>query len=190
MSGLTSIRVASSATAACASLTSISATWSVTSSSIPASTAISCAWARSKGAVGLEVAADQRVRVGLGHFLDVHAAHPREHREQLLRRAVEDDRGVVLGLDLGGLLDPEVVDGEAANVHPEDRLGAPGFGLVLGDLDPARLAALADRDLGLDHARVADLVRRRHGVLDRRRVAPVGDRDAVLGEQLLALVLE
>ena len=38
-------------------------------------------------------------------------------------RAVEDDRGVVLGVDLRRLLDPEVVDGEAADVHAEDRLG-------------------------------------------------------------------
>ena len=71
----------------------------------------------------LDVAPDQRLGVRLGHLLDVHAAHAREHRQQLLLRAVEDDRGVVLGGDLRGLLDPELVDGEAADVHAEDRLG-------------------------------------------------------------------
>ena len=64
------------------------------------------------------------------------------------------------------------------------------LGLVLGDLDPARLAAAADRDLGLDHARVADLVRGRDRVVDGRRVAALGHGHAVLGEQLLALVFE
>ena len=87
---------------------------------------------------GLDVAADQRVRVLLGDLLDVHAAHRREHRQQLLGGAVEDDRGVVLGLDVGGPLDPHLVDGERplaarpADVHAEDRVGVLlGLGLVL-----------------------------------------------------------
>ena len=129
--------------------------------------------------------------IGLGDLLDVHAAHPGEDRQELLLGAVEDDRRVVLGVDLRGLLDPELVDGEAADVHAEDRLGVlRGLVAVVGDLDAARLAALADPHLGLDHARIADLL----GRLDRRvngvGLASLGHGHAVLGEQLLALILE
>ena len=113
---------------------------------------------------GLDVALDQRRRVGLGDLLDVHPAHPREHRQQLLLGAVEDDRRVVLGVDLRGLLDPHLVDREPADVHAEDRLGVlQGLLAIVGDLDPAGLAALADPHLRLDHARIADLL----GGLDR-----------------------
>src|SRR5690606_7243166 len=141
--------------------------------------------------VGLEVALDHRGRVALGDLLDVHAAHPREHREQLLLAAVEDHGGVVLGGDVRGALDPEVVDGEPADVHAEDRLGVHArLGLVLGDLDATGLAALADRDLRLDDAGVADLVRGGHGVVHRVRVLAARHGDAVLREQLLALILE
>ena len=61
---------------------------------------------------------------------------------------------------------------------------------VLGDLDPARLAAAADQHLRLDHARVADLVRRLDGVVDGVGDPSVGDRHAVAREELLSLVLE
>jgi hypothetical protein len=147
--------------------------------------------ASGEAVAGLDVALDERVGVGLGHLLDVHPAHARDHHEELLRGAVEDDRGVVLGVDVRRLLDPEVMHGEAADVHPEDRLGM-GAGLlgVLGDLDPARLAAPADSDLRLDHARIADLLGRRDGVVHGRRVLAAGDRHVVPGEELLALVFE
>ena len=119
----------------------------------------------------------------LGDLLDVHAAHPREHHHRLLGAAVEHDRGVVLLVDLGGLLDVELVDREAADVHPEDGLGVLlGLLAVVRELDPARLAAAADQDLGLDHARVAE----RLGGLDRLlhggRGTALRDGDAVLGE--------
>ena len=61
---------------------------------------------------------------------------------------------------------------------------------IVGDLDPAGLAALADPHLRLDHARVAHLLRRLHGGGNAVGVATVGNRDAVLGEELLSLVLE
>jgi hypothetical protein len=97
----------------------------------------------------------------------------------------------VLGGDLRSALDPEVVHGEAADVHAQDRVGVlAGLLLVLGDLDPARLAALADCHLGLDHARITDLIRGGDGVLDGRRMAAAGHRDTVLGEDLLSLIFE
>ena len=42
-----------------------------------------------------------------------------------------------------------------------------GLGAVLAELDPAELAAAADLDLGLDDARVADLVGGGDRLLDR-----------------------
>ena len=57
-------------------------------------------------------------------------------------------------------------------------------------LIPPALPRLPIAHLCLDHARVADLVRRRHGVVDGRGVTPFGDRNAVLGEELLALIFE
>ena len=139
----------------------------------------------------LDVALDQGRRIRLRHLLHVHASHAREHREQLLLRAVEDDRGVVLGVDPRGPLDPDLVDGEAADVHADDRLRVlEHLVTIVGDLDPAGLAALADPHLRLDHARVADLLRRLHRSGHVVGVATVGNRNAVLGEELLSLVLE
>jgi hypothetical protein len=83
------------------------------------------------------------------------------------------------------------MDGEPADVHPQDRLGvAPRLLGVLGHLDPAGLAALSNRHLGLDDAWVADLGRRGDRIVDGGRMAPLGNRHAVLGEELLALVFE
>jgi len=77
------------------------------------------------------------------------------------------------------------------DVHAEDRVGVlTRLAGVLGDLDPARLAAAADQHLRLDRAGVADLLRRGDGLVDRVGDFAAGHGDAVLGEQLLALVLE
>ena len=62
--------------------------------------------------------------------------------------------------------------------------------LVVGELHAAGLAAPADQDLGLDDHRIADLVRRGHGVLDGRDGLAVGDLQPVAGEELLALILQ
>ena len=114
-----------------------------------------------------------------------------EHHERLLGAAVEDDRGVVLGGDVGGPLDPDLVHRQAADVHAEDRLGVRlGLVGVLGDLDPAGLAAAADLDLGLDDDGEAELLGRLARLLRGRREAALGHGYAVLGEQLLALVFE
>jgi hypothetical protein len=83
------------------------------------------------------------------------------------------------------------VDGEAADVHPEDRLGVLlGLGAVLGELDAARLAAAADQDLGLDHDRITEVVSGLDGLRDRGCGPPLGHGNTVLLEELLALILE
>ena len=65
-----------------------------------------------------------------------------------------------------------------------------GLGLVGGDLDAARLAAAADLHLGLDHARIADLLGRLHGAFDGVGDPALGNGDPVSGEELLSLILE
>ena len=67
-----------------------------------------------------------------------------------------------------------------------------GTGLVgvLGDLDAAGLAAAADQDLGLDHAREADPLGGGDGVVDVVRGLALGNGDAGAREELLALVFE
>jgi hypothetical protein len=93
----------------------------------------------------VDVQAGDRRRVALGDLLDVHAALRGEHEQRRLGGAVEDDRGVVLLVDLAGRLDPDLVDREALDVHAEDGLAVLArLGLILGDLDAAGLAAAAD----------------------------------------------
>ncbi len=192
ISGLTSIRVASSAIATSCSFSSRSRRRRpLASSSMWASIASCPAASAVKLLAGLDVTPDEGRGIGLGDLLDVHAAHSRQHRQELLLGSVENHRRVVLGVDLRRRLDPDLVDREPPDVHPEDGLGVlQRLVAIVGDLDPARLAALADPHLRLDHARIADLL----GGLDRGgngvRVPARRDGHAVLREQLLALVLE
>ena len=65
-----------------------------------------------------------------------------------------------------------------------------GLDAVLGDLDPADLAAAADLHLRLDHARITDLVGGGDRLLDGLRGPAVRNRYAVARKQLLALILE
>ena len=65
-----------------------------------------------------------------------------------------------------------------------------GLTPVAGELDPSRLAAAADLHLRLDDHRVAELLRGLDGLGHGGGVTPVGHGNAVLGEQLLALVFE
>ena len=149
--------------------------------------------ARDPGLEALErvdVQAHERVGVVLGDLFDLDAALRREHEERLLRAAVERDREVVLLRDVGGLLDPDLLDDVAADVEPDDvlrlLLGVRG---ILGELDAAGLAAAARQHLSLDDDRAAELLGRRARLLRRRREPPLGDGDAELLEELLALVL-
>ena len=132
-----------------------------------------------------------------GDRLDVHPAFRGDHRQQLLLTAVEDHRGVVLLGDVRAALDPDPVDLEGAlamgadDVHADDRVRMSARLLgVLGDLDAAGLAAAADQHLRLDRAGVANPLRGRHRLLDGLGDLATRHGDPVLGEQLLALILE
>ena len=110
----------------------------------------------------VDVMADQLLGRLLGDLFDVHAALDAEHHQRLLGRAVEQHRGVVLGGDVRGVLDPQRAHACALDVHPEDVAGVLArLGLVGGELHAAGLAAPADQHLRLDDDRVADLVGRR-----------------------------
>src|SRR5206468_3792959 len=65
----------------------------------------------------IDVEPDERVGVLLGDLLDLDAALRREHEERLLHAAIERDREVVLLRDVGGLLDPKLVDDMAVDVE-------------------------------------------------------------------------
>ena len=68
----------------------------------------------------VDVMADQLLRRLLGDLFDVDAALDAEHHQRLLGRAVEQHRGVVLGGDVRGVLDPQRAHGVSMDVHPED----------------------------------------------------------------------
>ena len=139
---------------------------------------------------GIDVDPGDGVRVGGGHLFDLDAALGGEHPEVELGRPVEGEAGVVLLLNVGGVLHPEPLHHMALDVEPEDVAGMEADLVRVGSqLDPARLASASHLHLRLDDHRVA----RRLGLLDglvhrvghpaRRR------RDAESGEVLLALVL-
>ena len=114
-----------------------------------------------------------------------------EHAEVLLLRAVEGEAGVVLLGDVGGDLDPDGLDDVALDVEAEDVAGVLADLVDVGrQLHAAGLAAATDVDLGLDDHRVADALGDGHGLVDGGAGFAVADGDAVLGEELLALVLE
>ena len=90
-----------------------------------------------------------------------------------LARAVEDDRGVVLGGDVRGGLDPHLVDGEAADVHAEDgaaRARAPRRA-SLASLMPPALPRPPISTCALTTHGVADLVGRGDRLVDGRAPA-------------------
>ena len=78
----------------------------------------------------------------------------------------------------------------AADVEPEDLLRLLlRVGGVVGELDPARLAAPAGQHLRLDDDLAAELLGRGARLLRRRRGPSLRDRDAEALEELLALIL-
>src|SRR5262249_9744082 len=102
----------------------------------------------------------------------------------------ERDREVVLLRNVGGALDPELLDDVAANVEADDVPGLLlGVGRVVGELHAARLPAATRQNLRLDDDLAAELLGRRARLVRRRCESPVGHGDPELPEQLLALVL-
>ena len=78
----------------------------------------------------------------------------------------------------------------AANVEAEDLLRLLlRVRRVVGELDPARLAAAARQHLRLHDDLAADLLGRRARLLRRRRRPSLRDGDAEALEELLALIL-
>ena len=170
---------------------SASATPPTTSASAPPSRAICSRLLAREALERVDVAADELLGRLLGDLFDVDAALDAEHHQRLLGGAVEQDRRVVLGRDVGGVLDPERTDRVAVDVHAEDVPGVlAGLRLVGGELDAAGLAAAADQYLRLDDDRVADPVGDADGVLDGVDGVAGGDPQSVAGEQLLALIFE
>ena len=139
----------------------------------------------------VDVQANERVRVVGGDVFDLDAALHGEHEERLLRATVEGDREVVLLRDVGGLLDPELLDDVAADVEADHVLRLLlDVRRILGALDAARLAAPTGEYLRLDDHLRPELLGSGTRLRRRRRKAALRDRDAELLEELLALVLQ
>jgi hypothetical protein len=136
-----------------------------------------------------------RLRGGVRDLLDLHAALHRTDRQERPVGPVQQERQVVLGLDVHRLGDEHRVHGVALDVHAED-LGGLGVGLLraFGQLHAAGLAASAGLHLRLyHHQRVAlggelggDVAR----LLGSAGYLPGLHGDAVLGEQFLRLILK
>ena len=138
----------------------------------------------------IDVESNERVRARCGDLLDVDAALRREHEERFLRASVERQREVVLTLDVRSMLDPDLRDRVAADVHAEDVGSASlGFGCALGELDATSLAATAGKHLCLDDDRGAELFDGGASLGGGRRQPPLRDGDAIAAEELLPLVL-
>src|SRR4051794_22622486 len=138
--------------------------------------------------------AGDRVGVLVRGDLDLHTALGGGDAEVVAVGAVDEEGEVVLLRDVGRRCDQRPVDRVALDVHAEDlaRL-RDGVLWVLGQLDAAGLAAASGLDLGLDdHAATPT---RTLGLGRGLRLLGCGDhgadrdRDAVLGEELLRLVL-
>ena len=112
----------------------------------------------------------ERVGVLVRDDLDLDAALDAGDAEVVAVGAVDQEREVVLVLDVRGRRDQHPVHGVALDVHAEDVLGA-GHGVLggLGELDAAGLAAATGLHLGLDDDASALLLGGRCGVLGLRR---------------------
>ncbi len=132
----------------------------------------------------------ERVGVLVRDDLDLDTTLDAGDAQVVAVRAVDQEREVVLVLDVRRGGDQHPVDGEALDVHAEDVLGA-GDGLlrVLGELDAAGLAASSGLDLGLDDDAPALLLGGCRGVLGLLDDGADRHRHVVLGEELLRLVL-
>ena len=138
----------------------------------------------------IHVQPDESIGVRRSDLLDVHSTLRGEDEQRLLRAAIEREREVVLARDVGGLLDPDLRDDMAADVHSED-LGGARFRLVgrVCELDASGLPAATDQHLGLDDDGQTELLGGLTGLGGIQRETTVGDRNPEATEQILALVL-
>ena len=188
---MTSTSVASLLTNTSHNLPSSSAAPSSAASGSLAATAISRALAGRHPVERVDRDPGQRLRLGGGNLLDLHAALAGGHREERPVGAIQQERRVVLLCDVARLLDQDLVDRVALDVHAEDlaRLGLRVVGSV-GDLDAAGLAAATGLDLRLDHDATAELGRDGASLLGSRGYLAGRDRHAMCGEEFLRLVFE
>src|SRR5690606_14219436 len=141
----------------------------------------------------------ERVDRHLGHLLgrlardllDVHAAGGRADGEEGAVRAVEQEGEVVLLRDLARLLDQDLADRVALDVHAENllRLLVRVVGTV-GELHAARFAAAPGLDLRLDNDSAGQRLGRRARLLRRVRDDAAWYWDAVLREEFFRLMFE
>ena len=137
-----------------------------------------------------DVAAADLVGLLLGDLLDIDSADGAEDHHRLLGRAVPDDPGVVLLLDLGLRIDQDAAGHVAADLQLEDVGGVAG-GLVGagGKLDAPGLHPPAAEHLALDHRLAADPLGGLACLLRGPREAEVGHRDPGAPHDLAGLEL-
>jgi len=134
-------------------------------------------------------------------LFDLHAAGLRSHEHQLAGDTVEHDAQIELAVDSRGLLDEQALHLLALRtrlvgdeLHAQDVLGVLlGFLAGLGYLHAAALAAASGVNLRLDDdagsALDKQLAGHRGGFLQRVRHLALGHGNAVLGQDLLCLIL-
>src|SRR5690606_29497861 len=124
-------------------------------------------------------------------LLDVHAPGRGADGQEGAVGPIEQEGEVVLLRDRAGLLDQDLVDRVALEVHAED-LGRLTVGVrrVLGELHATRLAATTRLDLRLYHDASAELLCRLPRFIRGVRDDAAGHRDAVGGEEFLRLMFE
>ena len=125
----------------------------------------------------------------LGDLLDLGAAVGGGEHVVVARGAVHGDRHVVLVEDVLAFGHEHAVDLVLVDGHRQDVFGVED-GLVarLGELDAAGLAAMADFDLRLDDAGVAELFGGFGDFMGVLRVDGLRGGDTLLLEQLSRLV--
>ncbi len=135
---------------------------------------------------------DDRVRVRRRDGLDLHTALRGAHQQDAPLGAVKDGGEVELLDDVGGRPDQDLAHGHALDVHAQDGAGDQlGLFGEAGELHPARLAAAADQDLGLDDdlpgASGEEGLGGLAGLVSAMRDGPGGDRQALGDEQGLGV---
>src|SRR5207302_4151792 len=145
---------------------------------------------RERAGPGIVMQLGDRLRMVLGHFLDLHPALGAEDEDRLSRIPVQGQSQVELARDLLRRLAPDLSDGVALDRHAKNLARhALGVHRRPGQLDAARLAAAPDRDLRLDRDR-PEGARGQSRLVGGAGQAAVRYRDAGGLETLLDLVLE